>query len=362
MSLSSPPSVHGRMSDHDYTLLLDQISTQSDSGSTSQSQSTYFRRLADCDKRTTFITAVVIAGIAFLSMYLLLLVFLPILPDYSLCTQQIHWGNTLGSIIQYGYPVVNLTLHMSIYNPNHFSLDLHSLDVYLYYKNAYVGYAQLSSNQTTTTTTSTMALSHIVSTIPTTQIYNNSTRNGRGDNKDKEHPFLTFVPFSTHNFISQDNYKYLMTYIAPYISSYSQKIANNNNYLFPTFISSSKDTPSYDSIIDNNDPNTILSFPPPSSTSLLQDPVILPGGSIADMLLDARIEPSLAQALEMLVDYHNENLLLSVAVAYKTNVYTYVTPKIMYNATYEFVNINVSESSSFNGDGTRNYCLCPNGT
>lgn len=466
MSLYSRPSNNLSQNDYDYEYLSDQSNNENniapyeniqDSESTISSSPpqqssilrslyialvsvvytikhffyTFFQRLRVCDKKLIYILLITFIGLLLILMYTLLLTFLPIIPSYSVCTQKVHWANTLTSIIQLGYPAVNMTLHMAIYNPNHFSLQLKSLNVSLYYKNTYIGYAIISPNQHISTYTDSIHDDLLITDgiIDTNINKNNENNTNECDDKNSDKNSSNFNKTSCNERINDDINMYdnilhddndintknddydenflkefvdsFFSYIEPiddyfyyFITIIDTTTPNNIEYttsidqymslfypisffnditLSPSFVAYEELSPIEYTLIPLSTSTTTSSSPSSSSSSSSlaskskkssvvqqQQLIHLPSGSVADIALDATIKPSLQHAAEMLLDYYNDQLLLSLSIEYNTNVYSYLTPKVTYNATYEFINVNVSQADSPNGDGTQNYCLCRN--
>ena len=340
MSTSSPSSTHIYQSfpDESTTTHVDEL------------QRPFLRRLWLKDKKACFTLWVIIAAIVCLIGCILGIVFLPVEPSYSLCNENIHWNSILNSILKLGYTQANVTIHASLYNPNRFDIELKHLDLTMYYKGEYFGNAKISHDQTRITfrqeeegdlSNHDQASTYPIPTIPTRSLphytpdYSSGlddwdTQGSGGDGKEMVNNgqvelVITTTSNNPHHPQAQTNLPPAPT---PTLTQIESQFELDQRYQSLQTLSSHQ-----------------LGVP---------KPVTLKGGSITDVFLDAIIEPTMTQASLMLLDWTSSSLFISVQCHYDTSVFVWYTPRINYNATTTFDNIDVMKENEVN------YCLCKN--
>jgi len=285
------------------------------------------QRFLQCEKYICFnFSLIVLFLVCFVGIFLSF-IFLPInQPQYSLCNQNIHWGNLLNSIVTQGFMTANVTIHASLYNPNRFDIELKRLYLRVFFRDEIFGYGVVSQDQN----------------IPKIKQVGNSQHLNKFDSLDFDQNGHStgFVP-SANEYIDETNP------VLNQIDDLDYTINKHNEE------NKHESTENITTTTTNNQNNY-------TKTSLNSPPLIhLTPGNITDVFIDAILSPSLAQAVAMGNSWLNGNLFVSVEVEYDTSVFLWKTPRINYNATGEFKNMNIGGGGENpHGDGQRNYCLC----
>lgn len=84
----------------------------------------------------TFLFVLLTVGVA-ISAFLAILM-IPRLPEYSLCSKEIEYSSIFKNLVTTGNPTARIDMLFSLWNPNHFELDLQQVDVRILYQHGVV--------------------------------------------------------------------------------------------------------------------------------------------------------------------------------------------------------------------------------
>lgn len=90
-------------------------------------------RSKTCCLQSVFLVAAMVVTI---TMAIMVALYFPVQPDYSLCNKKIEWSTVLSGLA-HGHLTADVDLHLSLYNPNRFDVRVdHAVGTLLYRKNA----------------------------------------------------------------------------------------------------------------------------------------------------------------------------------------------------------------------------------
>jgi len=260
------------------------------------------RGVCACKPHAIFSLLTVVIGVVVMTAAIIAMVFFPQNPGYSLCNKQIHWGSILSSLTQFEV-AINATLHFALHNPNRFDLNVNHLTCYVKYKGSHVAVASVAGSGSA-----------------------GGEDNGNGNGS----ALRALAPVSTP-----------LPALAPLSAAHAASMLST---MFPGARAGPVYAVSQSADVEGSGGN--------HAVTASGDRTKLPAGSVADVRIIAKVDPTSDVATAMAVDYALGSLFVDIELFIDTSVAMWDRDLARVNTSY------VWDKMDVNGPPDRHLCKC----